>query len=430
MLKHKRILLIIGGGIAAYKSLELIRLLRKAEASVHAILTSAGQHFVTPLSVSALCEARVFTDLFDLTAEAEMGHIELSRAADLVVVAPATADLMAKLAGGLANDLASTTLLATDKAVLMAPAMNVRMWTHAATQRNLVQLIADGVLFVGPDEGPMACGEYGPGRMAEPTDILQAIAAALAGVTARPAMAATSTTVPVPKPLRSESLPALTSNALQGVRVVITSGPTHEPIDPVRYIANRSSGKQGYAIARAAAAVGAEVTLISGPVQLAPPAGVGVVQVESARDMLNAVELALPAQVFIAAAAVADWRTAATAGQKIKKVPGARGPTLALVENPDILAAIAKRRKDRPRLVIGFAAETEEVVAHAKTKRVRKGCDWIVANDVTPASGVMGGDLNTVHIIDTGGVESWPKLAKEEVARRLISRIGDYFAAH
>ena len=348
----------------------------------------------------------------------------------LVANGVAKRDWGAKLAGGLANDLASTTLLATDKAVLMAPAMNVRMWTHAATQRNLVQLIADGVLFVGPDEGPMACGEYGPGRMAEPTDILQAIAAALAGVTARPAMAATSTTVPVPKPLRSESLPALTSNALQGVRVVITSGPTHEPIDPVRYIANRSSGKQGYAIARAAAAVGAEVTLISGPVQLAPPAGVEVVQVESARDMLNAVELALPAQVFIAAAAVADWRTAATAGQKIKKVPGARGPTLALVENPDILAAIAKRRKDRPRLVIGFAAETEEVVAHAKTKRVRKGCDWIVANDVTPASGVMGGDLNTVHIIDTGGVESWPKLAKEEVARRLISRIGDYFAAH
>ncbi len=432
MLKDKRILLIIGGGIAAYKSLELIRLLRKAEASVHAILTSAGQHFVTPLSVSALCEARVFTDLFDLTAEAEMGHIELSRAADLVVVAPATADLMAKLAGGLANDLASTTLLATDKAVLMAPAMNVRMWTHAATQRNLVQLIADGVLFVGPDEGPMACGEYGPGRMAEPADILQAITAALADEAVRPALVATSTTVPVPKPspLRAESLPALTSDALQGVRVVITSGPTHEPIDPVRYIANRSSGKQGYAIARAAAAAGAEVTLISGPVQLAPPAGVEVVQVESARDMLNAVELALPAQVFIAAAAVADWRTAATAGQKIKKVPGARGPTLALVENPDILASIAKRRKDRPRLVIGFAAETEEVVAHAKTKRVRKGCDWIVANDVTPASGVMGGDLNTVHIIDTGGVESWPKLAKEEVARRLISRIGDYFAAH
>lgn len=424
MLQGKRILLIIGGGIAAYKSLELIRLLKKADAGVHAILTNAGQHFVTPLSVSALCEAKVFTDLFDLTAEAEMGHIELSRAADLVVVAPATADLMAKLATGLANDLASTTLLATDKAVLMAPAMNVRMWWHKATQRNARQLMADGVHFVGPDEGAMACGEYGLGRMAEPSAIVAAIEQALHGATILPLPPAGA------MPVAPIIQPMATSTALAGVRVVITSGPTHEPIDPVRYIANRSSGKQGHAIAAAAAAAGAMVTLISGPVQIAPPPGVNVLPVESARDMLNAVENALPADVFISAAAVADWRTAATAVQKIKKVPGARGPTLALVENPDILATIAKRRKDRPRLVVGFAAETEDVINHAKNKRVRKGCDWIVANDVTPEGGVMGGDVNTVHIIDPEGIESWPTLGKDEVARRLITRISDYFSTH
>lgn len=427
MLQDKRILLIIGGGIAAYKSLELIRLLRKAGAGVHAILTAAGQHFVTPLSVSALCEAKAFTDLFDLTSEAEMGHIELSRAADLVVVAPATADLMAKLAHGLANDLASTTLLATDKAVLMAPAMNVRMWEHSATQRNLRQLIADGTLFVGPDDGPMACGEFGPGRMAEPADILAAIEHALLGKLpkAMPQRAATE-----PPSQRSAPVAVVRGGALSGLRVLVTSGPTHEPIDPVRYLANRSSGKQGHAIAAAAAAEGAHVTLVSGPVRIPPPPGVHVISIESARDMLNAVESSLPADIFIAAAAVADWRTASTAGQKIKKMSGARGPTLALVENPDILATIAKRRKERPRLVVGFAAETEEVIEHAKAKRVRKGCDWIVANDVSPGSGVMGGELNTVHIVDPRGVDTWPTLGKDEVARRLVARIGDYFAAH
>ena len=395
----KRILLIIGGGVAAYKSLELIRLLRKNGRQVRAILTGAGAHFVTPLSVGSLTGDTVYQDLFNLTDEAAMGHIELSRAADLVVVAPATADLMARAANGLAGDLAATTLLATDKPVLMAPAMNVRMWLHPATQRNLATLKADGVAFVGPDEGEMACGEYGPGRMAEPAAILAAIEAALAGGGARP---------------------------LAGRKALVTSGPTHEPIDPVRYIANRSSGKQGHAIAGALAALGAEVTLISGPVDLPTPAGVRLVRVETARDMLRAAEAALPADIAVCAAAVADWRAAADADQKIKKKAGAAPPPLRLVENPDILATLS-RHAARPALVVGFAAETENVLAHARAKLARKGCDWIVANDVSPASGVMGGDMNTVHVLDADGEETWAKAPKDEVARRLAARIAARF---
>ncbi len=395
----KRILLIIGGGVAAYKSLELIRLLRKNGRQVRAILTGAGAHFVTPLSVGSLTGDTVYQDLFNLTDEAAMGHIELSRAADLVVVAPATADLMARAANGLAGDLAATTLLATDKPVLMAPAMNVRMWLHPATQRNLATLKADGVAFVGPDEGEMACGEYGPGRMAEPAAILAAIEAALAGGGARP---------------------------LAGRKALVTSGPTHEPIDPVRYIANRSSGKQGHAIAGALAVLGAEVTLISGPVDLPTPAGVRLVRVETARDMLRAAEAALPADIAVCAAAVADWRAAADADQKIKKKAGAAPPPLRLVENPDILATLS-RHAARPALVVGFAAETENVLAHARAKLARKGCDWIVANDVSPASGVMGGDMNTVHVLDADGEETWAKAPKDEVARRLAARIAARF---
>ncbi|HLZ75745.1 bifunctional phosphopantothenoylcysteine decarboxylase/phosphopantothenate--cysteine ligase CoaBC [Phenylobacterium sp.] len=388
---QKRVLLIVGGGIAAYKSLELTRLLRKAGVGVRPILTQAGSEFVTALSLSALAEDKVYAELFSLTDEAEMGHIELSRSADLVVVAPATADLMAKAANGLAGDLASTTLLATDKPVLMAPAMNVRMWQHAATQRNLAALKADGVSFVGPDEGAMACGEYGPGRMAEPAAIFQAIMGMLGG--ARP---------------------------LAGKRALVTAGPTVEAIDPVRLLTNRSSGKQGYAIAGALAALGAEVTLVSGPTALSAPAGVRRVDVESARDMLSACEAALPADIAVCVAAVADWRPAAAGDRKIKKDGQAPG-AIALTENPDILASLSKG-KARPRLVIGFAAETNDVEVHAKAKLAKKGCDWIVANDVSVA-GTMGGDDNAVALVTKGGIERWERMAKGEVARRLAQRI-------
>jgi phosphopantothenoylcysteine decarboxylase/phosphopantothenate--cysteine ligase len=395
-LDQKRILLIVGGGIAAYKALELTRLLRKAGVGVRPILTAAGAHFVTPLSLSALAEDKVYSELFSLTDEAEMGHIELSRSADLVVVSPATADLMAKAAQGLANDLASTTLLATDKPVLMAPAMNVRMWLHAATQRNLATLKADGVSFVGPDEGAMACGEFGPGRMAEPPAIFEAIMAALAAG----------------------------GRSLAGKRAIVTAGPTVEAIDPVRMLTNRSSGKQGYAIAAALAALGAEVTLVSGPTALSAPPGVSRIDVESARDMLAACEAALPADIAVCVAAVADWRPAEAGGQKLKKDGGAPAP-LALVENPDILAALSKGPR-RPKLVVGFAAETQEVEAHAQAKLARKGCDWIVANDVSVA-GTMGGDENAVALVTTGGIERWERMAKGAVARKLADRIAQEF---
>ena len=390
----KRVLLIVGGGIAAYKALELTRLLRKAGVGVRPILTAAGAQFVTPLSLSALAEDKVYSELFSLTDEAEMGHIELSRSADLVVVAPATADLMAKAANGLAGDLASTALLATDKPVLMAPAMNVRMWDHPATQRNLALLKADGVLFVGPDEGAMACGEYGPGRMAEPPAILEAILAALGG-DARP---------------------------LTGRRAIVTAGPTAEPIDPVRLITNRSSGKQGYAIAGALAALGADVTLVSGPTALAAPSGVKRVEVETARQMLAACEAALPADIAVCVAAVADWRPEAEGDRKIKKGPEGP-PPIRLVENPDILATLSKSDR-RPKLVVGFAAETNDVDDHARAKLAKKGCDWIVANDVS-IEGTMGGDDNAIAIVTAGGIERWDRLPKGEVARRLAERMAE-----
>ena len=392
MLAGKRILLILGGGIAAYKSLELIRLLRGAGASVSPVLTRAGAEFVTPLSVAALAGEPLHQDLFDLTTEAQMGHIQLSRAADLVVVAPCTADLMAKMAGGHANDLASTLLMATDKPVLIAPAMNVRMWQHPATQRNLATLTADGIRSIGPEVGDMACGETGPGRMADPRAILGAIEAALA------------------------------DGPLNGKHILITSGPTHEPIDPVRYIANRSSGAQGTALAEALRDLGARITFVTGPASVPPPQGVQVVRIETAAQMLAAVESALPADAAVFAAAVADWRVANAAGQKLKKQAGQPLPTLSFAENPDILATIS-RHALRPPLVVGFAAETETVVAHAQAKRVRKGCDWIVANDVSPATGIMGGTENAVHLITAEGVEDWPRLPKSEVARRLAARI-------
>jgi phosphopantothenoylcysteine decarboxylase / phosphopantothenate---cysteine ligase len=394
MLNGKRVLLIVGGGIAACKTPELVRLIRKAGGGVRVILTKAGAEFVTPLTLASLTGETVHEALFSLTDEIEMGHIELSRSADLVVVAPATADLMAKAANGLANDLASTTLLATDKPVLMAPAMNVRMWEHAATQRNLKTLRADGIAFVGPDEGEMACGEYGPGRMAEPSAILSAIEVHFARADA-------------PKPL-------------SGQHVLITAGPTHEPIDPVRYIANRSSGKQGYALAEAARDAGARVTLVSGPVTLSPPAGIRTIRVETAREMDEAVEQALPADIAIFAAAVADWRVAAESSEKRKK-DGNSIPPLHLTENPDILARISRHASKRPRLVVGFAAETEKVLEHAKAKFARKGCDLLVANDVSPASGVMGGNRNRVHLVSPEGIESLPEMAKSAVARTLIA---------
>lgn len=400
MLHGKRILLVIGGGIAAYKSLDLIRRLQDRGAKVRAILTKAGTQFVTPLSVGSLTGDKVFQELFSLTDENEMGHIELSRDADLLVVAPATADLMAKMAHGHANDLASTALLATDKRVLVAPAMNVRMWLHPATQRNLETLRADGVAVVGPNEGGMACGEFGPGRMSEVPEIIAAIEKALA---------------PAARPLA-------------GHHVVVTSGPTREAIDPVRYISNHSSGKQGHAIARAAAEAGASVTLVTGPVALPDPPGVKTIHVESARDMMAAVESALPASIAIFAAAVADWRIADVAGGKIKKGPGGP-PTLAFVENPDILATISKRPTDRPRLVVGFAAETENVVDNARAKLARKGCDLIVANDVATGTGTFGGDSNTVHLVTADGVETWERQSKDAVAAALVSRIAGRIAA-
>ncbi len=383
----------MGGGIAAYKALELTRLLRKAGVGVRPILTAAGAEFVTPLSLSALAEDKVYSQLFSLTDEAEMGHIELSRSADLVVVAPATADLMAKAAHGLAGDLASTTLLATDKPVLMAPAMNVRMWEHAATRRNLATLKADGVMFVGPAEGAMACGEFGFGRMAEPAAIFEAIMTALRGPAARP---------------------------LAGKRAIVTAGPTAEPLDPVRLLTNRSSGKQGFAIARALADLGAEVTLVAGPVSIPTPAGVRRVDVETARQMLAACEAALPADIAVCVAAVADWRPADEAGTKMKK-DGGGPPSIALVENPDILATLS-RSGQRPKLVVGFAAETHDVETYAKAKLARKGCDWIVANDVS-VEGVMGGDDNTVSIVTAHGIERWERTAKTEVATKLAARM-------
>jgi phosphopantothenoylcysteine decarboxylase / phosphopantothenate---cysteine ligase len=394
-LQGRRILLIIAGGIAAYKSLDLIRRLRERGASVRVIMTAAAQRFVTPLAAASLSAEPVYTDLFSLTEESEMGHLRLAGEADLVVVAPATADLLAKTAAGLADDLASTALLATDKPILIAPAMNTRMWANAATRANLALLEARGIARIGPNAGPLAEGETGPGRMAEPLEIAAAIEQMLGG------------------------------GALSGRRALVTSGPTHEPIDPVRYIANRSSGKQGHAIAAALARLGAETVLVSGPTAEPDPPGVRVVHVESARAMLAECEKALPADIAVCAAAVADWR-AEPAPQKLKKRNGAP-PALKLVENPDILASLSKPGNRRPRLVIGFAAETEKVVAHAREKRQRKGCDWILANDVSTASGTFGGDANTIHLVDESGVEDWPPLPKRAVAERLALRIVQFF---
>lgn len=398
MLAGKRILLIIGGGIAAYKSLDLIRRLKERGAMVTPVLTRAAEEFVTPLSAGALAGARVYRHLFDLTDEAEMGHIQLSRAADLVVVAPATADLLAKMAGGHADDLASTLLLATDKRVLVVPAMNVRMWQHPATRRNMATLLADGVLCAGPNDGDMACGEYGPGRMAEPLEIVVAIEAALG------------------------------AGPLKGRHVIVTSGPTHEPIDPVRYIANRSSGAQGTALAAALRDLGADVTFVSGPASVPPPPGVRFLGVETAAEMLAAVQGALPADAAVFAAAVADWRVTNASGSKMKKDGTGKAPALRFAENPDILATVAGMKAGRPALVVGFAAETDDVVAHATAKRLRKGCDWIVANDVRPATGIMGGQENAVTLITGAGAEDWPRLPKDEVARRLAARIAERLA--
>lgn len=394
MLAGKRILLIIGGGIAAFKSLDLIRRLRERGAEVVPVLTKSSEEFVTPLSVSALAAQKVYRDLFDLNDEAEMGHIELSRAADLIVVAPATADLMAKMACGLANDLASTVLLATDKPVLIAPSMNVRMWEHAATQRNCAILAQDGILTVGPDNGDMACGEYGPGRMAEVPAIIGAVEA------------------------------ALNDGPLAGKHVLVTSGPTHEPIDPVRYIANRSSGSQGTAIARALSALGADVTFVTGPADAVRPEGVKVIEVQTAREMLAAVETSLPADAAVFAAAVADWRMAKETDRKIKK-DGKGLPKLQFAENPDILASVSKMKKGRPGLVVGFAAETDDVFANASAKRKRKGCDWIIANDVSPETGIMGGSENAVTIISDEGADVWPRMDKSQVAQKLALKISE-----
>jgi len=395
MLHDKRILLIIGGGIAAYKSLELIRLLRTAGAAVTPVMTRAASEFVTPLSVAALAGEKAYTDLFDLTDEAEMGHIQLSRVADLIVVAPATADLMAKAATGLAGDLATTLLLATDTPVMMAPAMNVRMWDHPATQRTLAVLQGDGVSFVGPDVGDMACGEHGPGRLAEPAAILAAIQSHFA------------------------------SGPLSGKHIIVTSGPTHEPIDPVRYIANRSSGAQGTAIAQALVALGAQVTFVTGPASVPPPTGVTLVKVETAQQMKDAVMAALPAQAAVFAAAVADWRVANAGTQKMKKTAGGL-PALEFAENPDILATVSGLDAAmRPALVVGFAAETQDVTELARQKRARKGCDWIVANDVSDGTGIMGGTENAVTLITAKGAEDWPRIAKAAVAQRLAQRMAE-----
>lgn len=395
MLAGKRILLIIGGGIAAYKSLDLIRRLRERGAAVTPVLTRAAEEFVTPLSASALAAEKAYRHLFDLTDEAEMGHIQLSRAAHLIVVAPATADLMAKMAHGHADDLASTLLLATDQRILVAPAMNVRMWQHPATQRNIAQLRSDGVMFVGPNEGDMACGEYGPGRMAEPLEIVSAVEMALTG------------------------------GPLKGRHVLVTSGPTHEPIDPVRFIANRSSGAQGTALAAALRDLGARVTFITGPATVPPPQGVRVLRVETASQMADAVKGALPADAAIFAAAVADWRVENASATKLKKDQSGKAPALSFAENPDILATVSRMYEGRPELVVGFAAETNDVVAHATAKRDRKKCDWIIANDVSPSTGIMGGSENAITIITPTGAEEWPRLPKDEVARRLAARVAD-----
>ena len=398
-IENRSVLLIIGGGIAAYKSLQLIRLLTKEGIRCRAILTRAAKEFVTPLSVSSLTGEKVYDDLFSLTDEAEMGHIQLSRSADLLVVAPATADLMAKMATGQASDLATTALLATDKPVLIAPAMNVRMWQHPATRRNLATLQGDGVLVVGPEDGDMACGEYGPGRMAEPETICEGILDFFRKSTVKP---------------------------LTGRKVLVTAGPTHEPIDPVRFIANHSSGKQGYAIASALADLGAEVVLVSGPTRLTTPRGVTRHDVLSAKEMLAACEAVLPVDAAIFAAAVADWRVATESGHKIKKQDG-KLPELTLAENPDILATVSALDADRPSLIIGFAAETEKVVENGQAKLARKGCDWIVANDVGTGTGTFGGDDNRVFLLTKDDVEDWPKQSKELVARTLVERIATYF---
>lgn len=393
MLANKRVLLIIGGGIAAFKALDLIRRLRERGAAVTPVLTPAAEEFVTPLSVSALAAEKVYRDLFDLTDEAEMGHIELSRAADLVVVAPATADLMAKMANGHANDLASTLLMATDKRVLVAPAMNVRMWDHPSTQRNASRLASDGVLFAGPVEGDMACGEFGYGRMSEPLEIL------------------------------AEIERHFSDGPLKGRRIVVTSGPTHEPIDPVRYIANRSSGAQGSAIASALAAMGAEVVFVTGPADHPAPSGVTVVPVETAMQMKAAVDEALPADAAVFAAAVADWRVEGAGAKKLKKDASGAVPDLQFSENPDILAHVAGLGAGRPSLVVGFAAETDDVVENATAKRARKGCDWILANDVRPETGIMGGTENAVTLVTEDGAEAWPRMSKRDVAGKLAQRI-------
>ncbi|MEM9786627.1 MAG: bifunctional phosphopantothenoylcysteine decarboxylase/phosphopantothenate--cysteine ligase CoaBC [Pseudomonadota bacterium] len=397
MLADKHVLLIVGGGIAAFKALDLVRRLREQGVRVTPVLTRAGSEFITPLSLSALSASKIYQDLFDLTDEAEMGHIELSRAADLIVVAPATADLMAKMAGGHADDLASTLLLATDKRVLIAPSMNVRMWGHPATQRNLTTLQSDGVLVVGPNEGDMACGEYGPGRMAEVPEIIAAIDA------------------------------ALSDGPLKGKHVLVTSGPTHEPIDPVRYIANRSSGAQGTAIAKALVALGADVTFVTGPADVPPPDGAMVIAVQTAQQMLEAVQAAEPADAAIFAAAVADWHVANASDSKIKK-DGSGLPDLHFAENPDILATVSQMTKGRPKLVVGFAAETDDVIAHAMAKRTRKGCDWIIANDVSPETGIMGGSENAVSIVSEKGAETWPRMSKDAVAAELAKRIAEAIA--
>ncbi|MEM9813620.1 MAG: bifunctional phosphopantothenoylcysteine decarboxylase/phosphopantothenate--cysteine ligase CoaBC [Pseudomonadota bacterium] len=394
-MRGQRILLIIGGGIAAYKSLELIRLLKGRGADVVPVLTSGAEEFITPLSAAALAGTPAHTALFDLSREAEMGHIELSRSADLVVVAPATADLMAKMAGGHANDLASTLLMATDKRVLIAPAMNVRMWQHPATQRNLATLLSDEILVVGPDEGDMACGEFGPGRLAEPPAIVAAIAA------------------------------ALSAGPLSGRRVLVTSGPTHEPIDPVRYIANRSSGAQGSAIARACAALGAEVVFVTGPATAPRPGGAEIVEVETAAEMAAAAEATLPVDVAICAAAVADWHVVGAGTSKLKKDPSGTPRTLRFAENPDILRHLSNHPTSRPHLVVGFAAETDDVAAAAVAKRARKGCDWILANDVRPETGIMGGRETELLLVTASGVEPWPRMDKDMAASRLAARVAE-----
>ncbi|MCE2566225.1 bifunctional phosphopantothenoylcysteine decarboxylase/phosphopantothenate--cysteine ligase CoaBC [Komagataeibacter sp. FNDCF1] len=389
----RRVLLVVCGGIAAYKALELARRLREHGIRVHPVLTAAGARFVTPMALQALCGERVSSDLFSLTEESEMGHIALSRSSDLIVVCPATADILARMAAGLADDLATTLLLATDTPVLAAPAMNVRMWEHPATQANIATLRARGVTFVGPENGLMACNESGPGRLAEPEAMIAAILRQLDGE----------------KPLAGRS-------------ALVTAGPTHEPVDPVRYLANRSSGTQGYAIAAALAHAGAKVTLVSGPTTLPDPAGVTTIRVETAREMLDACQQALPCDIAICAAAVADWHVAPNS-QKIKKAAGSPPPVLHLVPNPDILAGLSQPSPLRPRLVIGFAAETEHVLSHATAKRLRKGCDWIVANDVSPATGIMGGTENEISLIDATGCEHWPRLDKSQVAHKLVARI-------